>query len=157
VGNWLAINRPAQSEATLVHGDYRLGNVMYRVQAPPRIVAVLDWEMATLGDPLADLGYLTATWAETDDPADPMLDLSNLTRLPQFPGRDDLIDRYANSTGRDVTGLSWYQTLALWKAAIFLEGLYKRYLARATDDSYLARLHTGVPELARRAERQTEA
>ncbi len=157
VADWLAANRPKHSENTVVHGDYRVGNVMFAVQGPPRIAALLDWEMATLGDPLADVGYMTATWAEPTDPSDPVLDLSGVTRLPQFPGRQALIDRYANSTGRDLTDLSWYQTLALWKAAIFLEGSYGRYLAGSTHDPFFARLKGGVPLLAGRALSQIRA
>jgi aminoglycoside phosphotransferase (APT) family kinase protein len=155
VGDWLAINRPARSETTVVHGDYRLGNVMIGPQMPPRVVALLDWEMATLGDPLADIGYLTATWAEPDDLDDPMLELSAVTRLPGFPARSELADSYAQRTGRDLRALRWYQALALWKASIFLEGSYARHLAGTTSDPYFAGLEIGVPALARRALRLT--
>jgi aminoglycoside phosphotransferase (APT) family kinase protein len=151
VANWLSTNLPTGSEATVVHGDYRLGNVMFAPRAPARIVALLDWEMAALGDPLADLGYMTAMWAEPGDPDDPMLDLSAITRQPGFPTRQDLAASYAQRTGRDLSDLPWYQTLALWKVAIVLEGSYQRYIARSTDDPYFARLKDGVPTLAQRA------
>lgn len=151
VAVWLEDNLPVSAETTLVHGDYRLGNLMFEPVAPPRVLAILDWEMATLGDPLADLGYLTAMWAEPKDPSDPMLELSHMTRLPGFPSRRDLVDRYAGRTGRDVGALRWYQVLALWKAAIFLEGSYRRHLAGSTEDPYFASLGAGVPTLARRA------
>jgi aminoglycoside phosphotransferase (APT) family kinase protein len=151
VADWLEANRPDSAESTVVHGDYRLGNVMFAAQPPPRIVALLDWEMATLGDPLADVGYLTAMWAETNDPPDPMLDLSEVTRQHGFPDRRALTQRYVDGTGRDLAALGWYQTLALWKAAIFLEGSYQRYLAGSTHDTYFARLEGGVPALASRA------
>jgi len=157
VAEWLERNLPETNASTVVHGDYRLGNVILAKTATPRIVALLDWEMATLGDPLADVGYLTAMWAEPDDPADPMLDLSNVTRLPGFPRRETLALRYTERTGRDVSNLVWYQTLALWKAAIFLEGSYRRHLAGTTGDPYFARLESGVPILARRARKQTLA
>jgi aminoglycoside phosphotransferase (APT) family kinase protein len=152
--DWLEANLPTSPEVTVVHGDYRLGNVMLTPERPPRIVALLDWEMATVGDPLADLGYMTAMWAEAGDPRDPMLELSEVTRLPGFPRRDELARRYADITGRDLTHLRWYQTLALWKACIFLEGSYGRYVAGTTSDPYFARLADGVPNLARRALRQ---
>ncbi len=154
VGSWLRDNLPRDTETTVVHGDYRLGNVIFGAEREPKIAALLDWEMATLGDPLADLGYMTAMWAEPGDPDDPMLNLSAVTRLDGFPGRDELAGRYAERTGRDVSNLRWYQVLALWKAAIFLECSFARYLAGTTDDVYFARLEAGVPVLARRALRQ---
>jgi aminoglycoside phosphotransferase (APT) family kinase protein len=153
VADWLAANLPQTSEVTLVHGDYRLGNVMFAPQRPPRVVAVLDWEMATVGDPLADLGYLTATWADPADPPNPMLDLSAVTRLPGFPDRATLARRYAERTGRDLSQLRWYQTLALWKSAIFLESSYRRFRMGMTDDPFFAALEHGVPALASAAAR----
>jgi len=147
VAGWLEHNRPEQAETTIVHGDFRLGNAMFAPEAPPRIVGILDWELATLGDPLADVGYLTAMWAVPEDPPNPMLDLSAVTRLPGFLDREALARRYERATGRPIEALPWYQVLALWKAAIFLEGSYKRYLAGSTDDPYFARLGEGVPVL----------
>jgi aminoglycoside phosphotransferase (APT) family kinase protein len=150
VAEWLAANLPASPPPTVVHGDYRLGNVMYAPREP-RLAAILDWEMATIGDPLADLGYMTATWAVRTDPPNSVADLSPVTRLPGFPGRDDLARRYAEATGRPIEALGWYQVLACWKAAIFLEGNYKRFVAGTTADPYYASLEAGVPELARTA------
>jgi aminoglycoside phosphotransferase (APT) family kinase protein len=112
------------------------------------LVAVLDWEMATLGDPLADLGYLCATWAQPDEPEHPMTRLSAATRAPGFANRADLAAWYAERTGRDVSNLSWYEVLALWKSAIFLESSYRRYLLGTTSDPYLETLGAGVPDLA---------
>jgi aminoglycoside phosphotransferase (APT) family kinase protein len=151
VADWLERNLPVSAETTLVHGDYRLGNLMFQLDAPPRIRAILDWEMATLGDPLADLGYLTAAWAEPGDPPDPILDLSEMTRMPGFQSREQLADRYVAGTGRDADALSWYQVLAMWKSAIFLEGSYRRHRAGSTADPYFAGLEAGVPRLASRA------
>ncbi|MGE5408031.1 MAG: phosphotransferase family protein [Syntrophothermus sp.] len=150
VAGWLAANLPSSPGQTIVHGDYRLGNVMYAPDEP-RLVAVLDWEMATIGDPLADLGYMTAMWAEPSDPPNPVGDLSEVTRLPGFPTRAELVGRYAESTGLSVEALPWYQVLALWKAAIFLEGSYRRYQAGTTVDPYFAKLGEGVAELSRLA------
>jgi aminoglycoside phosphotransferase (APT) family kinase protein len=107
--------------------------------------------MATVGDPLADLGYLTAMWAEPGDPDDPMLALSAVTRSRRFPTRVALAQRYAERSGRDLSELGWYQVLALWKAAIFLESSFGRYQSGSTDDAYFAQLESGVPALARRA------
>ncbi|HEX6229207.1 MAG TPA: phosphotransferase family protein [Solirubrobacterales bacterium] len=151
VRDWLAADLPASPPATIVHGDYRLGNVMF-APSEPRLVAVLDWEMATIGDPLADLGYMTATWAEPEDADDPVGDLSAVTRQPGFPRREALARRYAEATGHSLEALPWYQVLALWKAAIFLEGSYRRYQDGTTSDAYFAPLGEGVPRLARLAQ-----
>jgi aminoglycoside phosphotransferase (APT) family kinase protein len=145
---WLATNRPESRETTLVHGDYRLGNVLFAPSAPTRLAAVLDWEMATLGDPLADVGYLCATWAEHDDRDNPMLALSAASRGSGFPTRAQLRHRYAELTHRDVSGLRWYEVLALWKAAIFLEASYRRFLSGNTNDPYFATLRDGIPAIA---------
>jgi aminoglycoside phosphotransferase (APT) family kinase protein len=152
VGEWLAANMPESPPATIVHGDYRLGNVMVGDHPPARLVAVFDWELATIGDPLADVGYLTVTWVAADDPADTMFSaLSAVTREPGFPSREDLIARYEERSGHSMSALHWYQALALWKAAVFMEGNYKRFLAGASDDDFLAVFDEGVPALAEKA------
>jgi aminoglycoside phosphotransferase (APT) family kinase protein len=148
VSEWLAAERPASRDRTLVHGDFRLGNVLFSPEAPAHLLATLDWELAACGDPLADLGYLTATWMEPGDAPNPMLALSSVTALEGFSRRDELVRRYADRTGRDVSALRWYQALALWKAAIFLECSYRRFLAGSTDDPYFGTLAAGVPALA---------
>ena len=135
-----------------MHGDYRLGNVMVADDAPARLVAIFDWELSTIGDPLADVGYLTVTWAEPDDPEDTRsASLSAATRREGFLTRDELIARYEERTGRSVSALNWYQALALWKAAVFMEGNYKRFSMGNTDDAYLALFDEGVPALAEKA------
>ncbi|MDX6570839.1 MAG: acyl-CoA dehydrogenase [Gaiellales bacterium] len=141
--------RPVQRETTLVHGDFRLGNVL-ALPGPVRISALLDWELATLGDPLADLGYLAATWSEPGSRGN-ALELSPATRAPGFPTRAELVARYAERSGRESADLPWYMALALWKGAIFLEGNYRRLLAGSTDDPYYRGLDVGVPELLEEA------
>jgi aminoglycoside phosphotransferase (APT) family kinase protein len=145
---WLAEHRPESGPATIVHGDYRLGNTMF---AGNRLVAIFDWELATIGDPLADVGYLVATWAQRGDPEGSIIGLSPVTRGAGFPTRAELIARYEERSGRSMSDLRWYVTLALWKSAIFLEGSYKRRLAGTTDDAFFDKLERGVPELAERA------
>jgi aminoglycoside phosphotransferase (APT) family kinase protein len=153
VGSWLAENRPESDAATVVHGDYRLGNTIFASAAPARLVAVLDWEMATIGDPLADLGYLCMMWTEAGDPEKGLREhLGRVTRAEGFPTRAELIARYEERSGRSMRDLRWYVTLALWKSVVFMEGNYKRAIAGATDDPYLKQFGDGVVELAKMAE-----
>ena len=152
VGTWLREHLPESGPATIVHGDYRMGNVMYAAELPPRVNAIFDWEMATIGDPLADLGYLCTLWVDRDDPPMGMFELSAVTREEGFPRRAELIARYEERSGRAMTDIRWYQTLALWKAVVFMEGNYKRATAGATDDPYLKGFGEGVVQLAERAE-----
>jgi aminoglycoside phosphotransferase (APT) family kinase protein len=144
---------PASGEATIVHGDYRLGNTIFAPAAPARLAAVLDWEMATIGDPLADVGYLCMFWTEPGDPKGGLRGaLGDITRREGFPTRTALIESYERKTGRSMRDLRWYTTLALWKSIVFMEGNYKRAQAGATDDPYLKSFGDGVLELARQAE-----
>jgi aminoglycoside phosphotransferase (APT) family kinase protein len=152
VGAWLRENLPDQQEATIVHGDFRLGNTIYAPGTPARLAAILDWEMCTIGDPLADVGYLCTLWIDRDDPPVGEFELNAVTRGEGFPTRDELIARYEERSGRSVGEIGWYRTLALWKAIVFMEGNYKRAASGATDDPFLRGFGEGVVELARRAE-----
>ena len=149
VGVWLDDNRPRSPAATLVHGDYRLGNVVIREN---RVVGILDWEMATTGDPLADLGYLCAMWSDPADGPPAMFEPSPATRQNGFLRRDAIVALYEELSGRNMTDIRWYQTLALWKAAVFMEGNVSRAVSGASDDIFLAAFGDGVVQLARRAE-----
>jgi aminoglycoside phosphotransferase (APT) family kinase protein len=152
LGEWLGCNMPESPESTIVHGDYRLGNVMMADAAPAELVAIFDWELATIGDPLADVGYLTVTWVEPDDPQDTMFaNLNAVTRSGGFLTREEIIARYEERSGRSMSALNWYQALALWKAAVFMEGNYKRFQAGNSDDEYLGLFDRGVPMLAEKA------
>jgi aminoglycoside phosphotransferase (APT) family kinase protein len=155
VGTWLRDHLPESGEATVVHGDFRLGNVMFAPGAPARITAIFDWEMATIGDPLADLGYLCTLWIDRDDPPAGMFELSSVTRQEGFLRRDELVARYEERSGRSMTDIRWYQTLALWKSVVFMEGNYKRAVSGTTDDPFLKTFGDGVLELAERAEALT--
>ena len=144
---------PESGPATIVHGDYRLGNTMYAPDAPAHLAAVLDWEMATIGDPLADLGYLCMMWSEPGDPPGGLRDaLGRVTRAEGFPTRAELIARYEELSGRSMRELRWYVTLAVWKSVVFMEGNYKRAQAGMTDDPYLVHFGEGVLQLAAHAE-----
>ncbi len=151
LGGWLRDNRPGSPLTTLVHGDYKLDNVMFAHDAPARLVSILDWEMSTLGDPLADLGWLASFWLEFGEGDDDVLaDLNRVTRLAGLSTRAELVRRYEDQTGRDASALEWYRVLATWKLAILLEGSYARHLAGMTDDPFFARMERDVPALARR-------
>ncbi|MGH2969785.1 MAG: phosphotransferase family protein [Solirubrobacteraceae bacterium] len=139
---------PASQEITLVHGDYRLGNALVATEAPAHIVALLDWEMGTIGDPLADLGYLCATWTDRRDERRPSFHLSPVTAAPGFPTRDELVGRYELRSGRSAADLQWYWGLAAWKSAVFMEGNYRRALAGMSDDPWALEFRDGVEELA---------
>ncbi|MGH9245119.1 MAG: phosphotransferase family protein [Acidimicrobiales bacterium] len=116
---------PAQGPATIVHGDYRLDNCL--VDGQGEVLAVLDWEICTLGDPLADVGILHVYWTEPDDPAGALLGAP--TTVPGFPTRADLMRWYAERSGRELTGIDFYVAFAYWKLACILEGVYARYRA----------------------------
>ncbi len=143
LAGWLAGHRPESGPATVVHGDYRLGNVVLAPGAVARVAAVLDWELATIGDPLADVGYLVSTWAGSP------LALSPVTGRPGFPDREGLASLYEERSGRSMRDLGWYEALALWKSAVFCEAIYGRYLRgeRGTDDPFGRSLERGIPAL----------
>jgi aminoglycoside phosphotransferase (APT) family kinase protein len=152
VSEWLKDHLPESPPATIVHGDYRMDNVMYAEGLPVRVVAILDWEMSTLGDPLADLGYLLSFWRQPDDPEAGFTSPAwRISEAEGFPTRQELAERYAEKTGRRIANVAFYEALAIWKLAVLLEGSYKRHLAGTTDDPFFALLREGVPALARRA------
>lgn len=152
LSTWLEQHLPMQAGTSLVHGDYKLDNVAITSEGP-RLTAILDWEMATVGDPLADLGYLMSFWLEPGERDEFSEVAGNVTTQPGFPTRDEMVERYATKSGRDVTDLTAYVVLAVWKLAILLEASYSRHLAGTTDDPFFALLDKGVPALLARARR----
>jgi aminoglycoside phosphotransferase (APT) family kinase protein len=124
----LAATLPPQGRAAIVHGDYRLDNTVLHPTRPGEIVAVLDWEMSTLGDPLADLGALLAYWSEEAD--DEVLLRARMfgpvTAASGFPNRAEVIERYADQTGLDVSMITWYQAFAFFKLAVICQGIAAR-------------------------------
>ena len=152
VGRFLTENVPEALTPTAVHGDYRLGNMMIAHDDPTRIVAVLDWEMGAIGDPRADVGYLLATYSEPNGRVS-ALGSSPVTAEPGFPSRAQLVERYVERSGRDVEPLAWFEALALWKAAVFCEAIYGRYIRGelGSEDTRAALFEVGVPLLAETA------
>jgi aminoglycoside phosphotransferase (APT) family kinase protein len=148
----LARRPPPPVPETVVHGDYRLGNVMVARDEPTRIRAVLDWEMGAIGDPRADVGYLLAMYSEPGGAPSP-LGSSPVTAEAGFPTRAELAARYTARSGRDAERLEWFEALALWKAAVFCEAIYGRYLRGelAPEDTRAALFENAVPLLAETA------
>jgi aminoglycoside phosphotransferase (APT) family kinase protein len=152
VARVLAERLPEPLPETVVHGDYRLGNMMVTAGEPTRIAAVLDWEMGAIGDPRADVGYLLATYSEPDGRVS-ALGSSPVTAEPGFPSRAELVARYAERSGREVEPLGWFEALALWKAAVFCEAIYGRYIRGelGAEDTRAAIFEHAVPLLAQTA------
>ena len=151
VAERLAADVPSAGPARIVHGDYRLDNVIVSPD-DGSVQAVLDWELCTLGDPLADVGMLLVYWTEPGD------DFSALTWAPTlaagFPGRKEVAARYASASGQDLSEIDYYVALGYWKIAVILEGVYARYRSGAygeTDDSWREFEHS-VPQLAEAAD-----
>lgn len=149
-GRWLQAHTPPMQPPAVIHGDYKLDNVMFAPRVPVELVAVVDWEQSTVGDPLVDLGWMIGLWIEPGERA------SLAGALPfgdaaDVPTRKELVARYGRRTGRDVSNLPFYCVLGLFKLACVMEGSFARFRAGTSDDSYFAGLETGVPALARRA------
>jgi aminoglycoside phosphotransferase (APT) family kinase protein len=144
---------PASPPATIVHGDYRLGNMALDPGDPGHVIAVFDWEMATLGDPLADLGYTLIYWMEASDAASSVGvgSVSTFTALPGFLTRAEIIEEYARRSGRNVDAVDFYQVLALYKLAVISEGIYARFLQGKTLGDGFDNLGRAAAGLAQRA------
>ncbi len=144
----LAARIPEQGPATIVHGDYRLDNMILTPQG--EVAAVVDWELCTLGDPLADVGLLMVYWPE---PGEELVALGQpATLAPGFPKREELKARYAERSGRDLSQLDFFVALGYWKLAIILEGVYARYAA-----GQYGKVDPGIEAFARLVERLAEA
>jgi aminoglycoside phosphotransferase (APT) family kinase protein len=163
----LAAALPESPPATLVHGDYRLGNLALDPRDPGRVAAIFDWEMATLGDPLADLGYTLIYWTESErsedgegargersEPGDAQAGSpigTSVTAAPGFHTRDELVAAYARTTGRDVAAIDFYQVLALYKLAVISEGIYARFRMGKTLGAGFDNMQRAAEPLAARA------
>ncbi len=140
---WLRAHRPLDFVPGLMHGDYQFANVMYRHGAPARLAAIVDWEMGTVGDPKIDLAWVLQAWPQdTAAPAD-----SSYVDLTGMPSRDELLDHFARTSGRQVDDIDYYLILARWKLAIVLEQGYQR----AAGDPKLSAFGPVVLDLMARA------
>ncbi len=135
---WLKENMPAQGAATLIHNDYKYDNMVLDANDITRIVAVLDWEMCTLGDPLTDLGTALGYWVQADDPPDIRPARWGPTAVPGSLKRLELLERYRAKTGRDVSNIVFYYVFALFKTAVIIQQIYYRYFHGLTKDERFA-------------------
>ncbi|MFC6904648.1 phosphotransferase family protein [Halalkalicoccus tibetensis] len=157
VGDWLEANRPESHPHTLVHGDYKLDNVVFAPGTPPNLVAVLDWEMSTLGDPLADLGWMLSYWRDPKDPEPAVPELtSRFMEREGYPTRRELVARYEEATGIEFEDERFYRALAVYKLAALGEMFFRRYLEGNSDDPMYPKMEERVPALAERARRIVE-
>ena len=151
VAAWLAAHLPSQPDTpAVVHGDFKLDNVILNAGAPTQIVAVLDWEMCALGDPLVDVGIFLGYWIPTAEGG--VNDaLSTVTDRPGWLTREAILERYAHRSGRDLRQIGFYETFAVFKLAVVIQQIYVRYVRGQTDDARFAALGTRVTRLARKA------
>ncbi len=149
---WLSENIPQSMASTLVHNDYKLDNTMLADDDPAQLIAIFDWDMCTLGDPLADLGALLTYWTQADDP--PLVQLT--TTMPVgdygFLTRQQLVERYAEKSGRDVSEIRFYHALGLYRLAVIAQQIYIRYVLGQTKDQRFAGLGQVVDALAQTAQ-----
>lgn len=145
---WLKANLPPTSAVTLVHNDYKLDNVMLAENDPGRVVAIFDWDMCTLGDPLVDVGALLTYWTQPDDP--PYMQMASMMPVgdSRFLTREQLVERYAQRSGRDVSHLRFYHALGLYRLVVIAAQIYIRFLRGQTQDQRFTRFGDMIPLLA---------
>jgi aminoglycoside phosphotransferase (APT) family kinase protein len=151
VADWLSRNIPATFEPGLIHGDYHLANVIFKYDGAA-LAAIVDWELATVGDPLLDMGWIMATWPGSDGRTSG----SQVEPWDGFPRIDELMDHYRRGSERDTSKLAWYGILACYKMGLILEGTYARACAGLARPETGKRLHTSCIRLFSRALRWLE-
>jgi aminoglycoside phosphotransferase (APT) family kinase protein len=156
VARWMAERIPAGRGAAVIHNDYKFDNLLLDPDDPSRIVALLDWEMATVGDPLMDLGSALAYWIEPDDPPELLAAAMGPTFLPGMGTRERFAEEYARRSGRSVDGISFHYCFGLFKVAVIVQQIYARYVRGLTRDPRFAGMNRMVAVLARQAARAAE-
>ena len=150
VYEWLRANEPPAGPPSLLHNDYKLDNVMLAADDPGRIVAVFDWDMCTLGDPLSDVGALLAYWCLPDDPPH----FQAMAMMPidgRFPRRQELVAHYAERSGRDVSAIHFYHALSLFRVTVIIAQIYIRFVRAQTQDERFAAFGPRIPAAAQAA------
>ena len=149
--HWLKANLPSSTDVTLVHNDYKLDNVMLAEHDPGRLVAIFDWDMCTLGDPLSDLGALLCYWTEPSDAPY----FQQMAMMPTgdlgFLTRRELVERYAAKSGRSVHNINFYHTLGLFRLVVIIAQIYIRYVRGQTQDARFAAFGPMIPLMAKAA------
>ncbi|MBZ9646869.1 phosphotransferase family protein [Sphingobium sp. 3R8] len=147
IGRYISERCPGSFRPGIIHGDYSVANVMFRNDGP-ELAAIVDWELSTIGDPLIDLGWIVATWRGSGGPDLPVLIVEP---FDGFPTADELVERYAQRSGRDVVAIDWYVVLACYKLGIILEGSYARACAGLISMETGISLHDTATKLMQRA------
>jgi len=148
--NWLKTHQPPTSAYSLVHNDYKLDNIMFDSSDPGKMIAVFDWDMCTLGDPLNDLGTLLTYWTDLTDPTY----FQGMSMMPTglgFMTRRELVERYAMKSGRSIHDINFYHTLGLFRLTVILAQIYIRYHRGQTQDQRFAAFGKMIPLMARAA------
>jgi aminoglycoside phosphotransferase (APT) family kinase protein len=148
---WLSDQLPASPPATMIHNDFKLNNVLLDTHDPRRISAILDWEMATVGDPLSDIASLLVYWTEPGEADLKMGALRSVTSEPGFPSRQEIVDLYARMSGRDVSNLHWYIAFAYFKLGVIIQQIYFRWYKGQTHDARFEGHGQVATDLIRRA------
>lgn len=148
LATWLAARIPPALAPTVVHNDFKLDNMMLDRADPGRVVAVLDWDMTTLGDPRIDVGTLLGYWPEAGDPLERLAIAMQPTYLDGFPTRAEIVARYAARSGRDLSTIGFFETFALFKLAVVLQQIYVRFVRGQTKDERFAAMGESVRRLA---------
>jgi aminoglycoside phosphotransferase (APT) family kinase protein len=151
VAEWLEANLPPDPVPAIVHGDFHVDNCLVVAGPPAAVTAIIDWEMATIGDPLLDLGLFLAFWGPERPSRPAMPQVQGFSRVPSAPSRAELAQRYAAASGRSIEHLGWYMAFALWKLASIVEGAYAQHVDGRLDTPYARALEHDVPALVREA------
>lgn len=149
ISAWMKANMPAASDATLIHNDYKYDNVVLDPQEITRIIGVLDWEMCTIGDPLTDLGTALAYWVDASDPEELQKIRWGPTNVPGSLTRAGLAERYARTTGRDISNMAFYLAFARFKIAVIVQQIYYRYHQGLTKDERFASMPARIKDILR--------
>jgi aminoglycoside phosphotransferase (APT) family kinase protein len=150
LANWLREHLPADPTPAIVHGDFKLDNVMLDPDDVGRIVAVFDWEMSALGDPLVDVGIVLAYWSPTAPPSQRDA-LTTVIDRPGYFTKQDIVERYASRSRRDLSGIRFYEIFAVFKIAVVIQQIYFRYVQGQTTDARFASFGARVEFLAQHA------
>jgi len=157
LARWLSAHLPESPPPTIIHNDFKLNNMILDPGDLTRVRAVLDWEMATVGDPLFDLGVSLSYWAQHDDPPELQAVLPTVTSTsPHFMTRGEFVERYAAKSGRDLSGMRWYLIFGYFKLAVILQQIYYRWHRGQTKDPRFADFDERVKNVLRHAHRLVE-